>query len=191
MKISIVSLLLLFAVHAQAWKFSGTAASTFLINENSQIHRTTGTCQINALILENDESFKIEASQFQCPEFSWSDVKSLYKKDGVLYDRLGVAVGNHYPSGTMQFPTTTSKDFNYTEKVFDRNCKVVGENSRRLPLIQTVVYAFQPQERGYNLTVEMYWEKAVRMKPASPCAGAEAWGKIEDQGRLKGTLQVL
>ena len=192
MKLSILTIGLLFAsISASAANFTGSLSATFLISENNQVRRSSGTCTVKAVIDETAEAFKISSSSFQCGEISWSDSKSLFKRDGVLYDRLGVAIGNHYASGTLQFPTTTSKDFEYTESVFDRNCKIVAQKSRRLQLTQTVVYAFQPSANGYSLSIEMYWGKPQRTKPASSCAGAEAWSLVEDQARIKGTLQAL
>ena len=171
--------------------YSGTLPATFQIQEGSAPRRVSTQCKVKVAILEDARQFKISQGEFQCGEISWSESKTLFKKDGVLYDRTGVAVGNIYDSGTLQFPSYSGTQFEYLEKTFDRQCKVLGTAKRSLPLAQSVIYAFQPAPNGYNMTVEIYWEKAVAKRPASNCPGAEAWGKVEDAGRSKGILQTL
>jgi len=171
--------------------FGGNVPAVLQIHTGSAPKRVTTTCKVQVSILEDAQQFKISNGDFQCGEISWSESKTLFKKDGVLYDRTGVAVGNIYDSGTLQFPSNSGTQFEYVEKTFDRHCQLMGTAKKSLPLAKTVIYAFQPAQSGYNLSVEIYWEKPVAKRPSSNCPGAEAWGKVEDAGRLKGVLKAL
>ncbi|MNS61211.1 hypothetical protein D3C72_942330 [compost metagenome] len=171
--------------------FSGNLPAVLQIHDGSSPKRVTTTCKVKMSILEDAQQFKISNGEFQCGEISWNESITLFKKNGVLYDRLGVAVGNLYDSGTLQFPSSQGTQFEYLEKTFDSHCKIIGTAKRTLPLAQTVIYAFQPAQSGYNLSVEIYWEKPVGKRPSSSCPGAEAWGKVEDAGRIKGVLKTL
>jgi hypothetical protein len=167
----------------------GSFPATFHIETTNGPARINVTCKVQMQILDTAEQFKYKTSEFNCAEAgSWADSQMLFKKDGVLYDRTGVAVGNLYEGGTVQFPAYASSTFNYNEKAFDKNCKVIGESKRSIQLMRSVVYAFQPTANGWKILGDVTIEKAIAKKPASSCPGAEAWGKTEDTGRFSGNL---